>query len=294
MLGIRLDSGDLAYLSIEARRMLDEAGFPDAAIVASNDLDEYLIADLKQQGAKINVWGVGTRLVTAYDQPALGGVYKLAALRDAQENWQHKIKLSEQAVKVSVPGIQQVRRYRDDQGQFFADAIYDTLVGIGDGCTIIDPADMTRRKTIRPGTAYDDLLVPVFRDGRCVYDQPPLAQLRQRTIDQLAALHPSVKRFKNPHRYPAGLEKTLFDVRNELILKARGYDDACVETSPPDERPPAEAPPAPENDVPTPAPPGRAAAAQRPRFAGIGAKHGQAPQPGSNIRVNPNRRGGAR
>jgi nicotinate phosphoribosyltransferase len=221
MIGIRLDSGDLAYLSIEARKLLDEAGFPKAKILASNDLDEYLIADLKQQGATIAVWGVGTRLVTAYDQPALGGVYKLSALRDG--NWQHKIKLSEQSVKVSVPGILQVRRYKDDVGHFIADAIYDTLTGIGDGCTIVDPADMTRRKPIDRGTAHEDLLVPIFRDGKCVYDQPPLPQTRQRTLHQLTALHPTIRRFANPHRYPAGLEENLFNLRTELVLKARGF-----------------------------------------------------------------------
>jgi nicotinate phosphoribosyltransferase len=223
MTGIRLDSGDLAYLSIEARKLLDEAGFPKAKILASNDLDEYLIADLKQQGATIAVWGVGTRLVTAYDQPALGGVYKLSALRDETGKWEHKIKLSEQAVKVSVPGILQVRRYMDAQGQFIADAIYDTLTGIGDGGTVVDPMDMTRRKAIEPAAPHEELLVPIFREGKLVYDQPPLAQTRQRAFDQLAALHPTVRRFTNPHRYPAGLEEKLFNLRNELILKARGF-----------------------------------------------------------------------
>ena len=121
--GIRLDSGDLAYLSIEARKLLDEAGFQDTAIVASNDLDETIISSLKQQGAKINVWGVGTKLVTAFDQPALGGVYKLAALRREGGEWAYKMKLSEQAIKISTPGIQQVRRFRDEQG-FVADMIY--------------------------------------------------------------------------------------------------------------------------------------------------------------------------
>jgi nicotinate phosphoribosyltransferase len=222
MIGIRLDSGDLAYLSIEARKLLDEAGFPNAKILASNDLDEYLIADLKQQGATIAVWGVGTRLVTAYDQPALGGVYKLSALCDANEKWEHTIKLSEQSAKVSVPGILQVRRYKDAQGQFVADVIYDTLTGIGDGCTIVDPMDITRRKVIEPGTPHEDLLVPIFRDGKPVYDQPPLPQIRQRTFDQLAALHPTIRRFANPHRYPAGLEEKLYNLRNDLIFKARG------------------------------------------------------------------------
>ncbi len=228
MLGIRLDSGDLAYLSIEARQILDEGGFPDAKILASNDLDEYIIADLKQQGARIDTWGVGTRLVTAYDQPALGGVYKLSAMQDGSKKWQHKIKLSEQSAKISIPGILQVRRYRKPDGCFIADAIYDTLTSIGDGCCVIDPADMTRRKAIEPGTPHEDLLVPIFREGKCVYDQPPLAQIRQRTLDQLAALHPTIRRFKNPHRYPAGLEQKLFDLRNELILKAKGITTPSV------------------------------------------------------------------
>jgi len=226
MIGIRLDSGDLAYLSIEARKLLDEAGFPKAKILASNDLDEYLIADLKQQGATIAVWGVGTRLVTGYDQPALGGVYKLSALRNAQKEWEHKIKLSEQSVKVSVPGVLQVRRFKDASGNFIADAIYDTLSGIGDGCTIVDPGDITRRKIIGPDVAWDDLLVPIFRDRRLVYEQPPLAQVRQRACDQLAALDPTIRRHTNPHRYPAGLEERLYNLRNDMIFAARGLTPA--------------------------------------------------------------------
>ena len=124
MLGIRLDSGDLAYLSVEARKILDEAGFPDAAIMASNELDEHIIASLKGQGARIGVRGVGTRLVTGHEQATMGGVYKLAAVRQPGGAWEYKMKLSEQAEKVSNPGIQQVRRFRQD-GEFLADMIYD-------------------------------------------------------------------------------------------------------------------------------------------------------------------------
>ena len=122
MIGICLDSGELASLSIEARRVLDEAGFPNAVIVASNDLDEHLIANLKEQGATIGVWGVGTKLATAHDQPALGGVYKLACLRQPDGSWMPKVKFSEQAIKISNPGTLQVRRFRDDSG-FMADVI---------------------------------------------------------------------------------------------------------------------------------------------------------------------------
>ena len=117
MIGIRLDSGDLAWLSIEARRILDAGGFPDARILASNDLDEHIINSLKEQGARIDVWGVGTKLATAYDQPALGGVYKLSALRDGDGRWQYKLKLSEQAAKISNPGVLQVRRFRSPAGR---------------------------------------------------------------------------------------------------------------------------------------------------------------------------------
>jgi nicotinate phosphoribosyltransferase len=220
MAGIRLDSGDLAFLSIEARKLLDSAGLENVKILASNDLDEHLIADLKQQGAKIELWGVGTRLVTAFDQPALGGVYKLTALRDENGKWEHKIKLSEQTAKVSIPGILQVRRYSD--GHFLADAIYDTLLGLPDrGVTVVDPADMTRRKIVPPESPYLDLLVPIFQAGRPVYDPPPLEQIRDHAQEQLKELHPTIRRFTNPHEYPAGLEQSLFDLRTDLILQAR-------------------------------------------------------------------------
>ena len=220
MVGIRLDSGDLAYLSIEARKILDEGGFPKAQIVASNDLDEQIITSLKEQGAKIAVWGVGTKLVTAYDQPALGGVYKLSAIQGDGGGWQYKVKLSEQTAKVSNPGVLQVRRFRSGS-EFVADAIYNETAGVPDPCTIVDPMDLTRRKTIDRGTAYEDLLVPVFRAGRLVYAPPPLEQVRTRTAEQLAGFHAGVKRFLHPHQYPVGLEKGLSDLKTELVLKAR-------------------------------------------------------------------------
>ncbi len=222
LLGVRLDSGDLAYLSKEARRILDEGGFPKAIIVASNELDEHVIASLKQQGAAIGVWGVGTRLVTGHDQPALGGVYKLAALREPGGAWQHKVKLSEQALKVSNPGVQQVRRFRDHAG-FLGDVIYDEGHGIPSGGTMVDPRDLTRRKRLPLGPAWEDLLVPVLRGGTAVYAPPPLAEVRARTLAQLASLHSGVKRVMNPHQYPVGLEESLFDLKNRLILRLRGF-----------------------------------------------------------------------
>src|SRR6185437_5894577 len=212
MVGIRLDSGDLAFLSIEARKLLDAAGFKDARIVASNDLNEHLIASLKQQGAAIDTWGVGTMLVTAYDQPALGGVYKLSALRKPDGSWDYKIKLSEQAAKVTNPGVLQVRRFQNGK-EFIGDAIFDGTRPITKRVTIVDPAEPTRRKHFAPGAKYEDLLVPILRRGKLVYDPPSLEEIRARAQRQLAMLHPSIKRFENPHRYPAGLELSLHELK---------------------------------------------------------------------------------
>jgi len=224
MVGIRLDSGDLAYLSLEARRILDEGGFPNAVIVGSNDLDEYLIESLKRQGAQINVWGVGTHLVTGYGQPALGGVYKLAAIRRPGGPWQYRIKLSEQAAKINTPGLLQVRRYRDG-GAYAADMIYDELGGIAAPAAMVDPLDFTRRKAFAADAPHEDLLVPVFRQGQPVYACPPLADLRQRTQAQLARFHAGIKRFEHPHQYPVGLEQGLHDRKTALILRARERRD---------------------------------------------------------------------
>jgi len=219
MIGVRLDSGDLAYLSIEARKILDEGGFPDAEVFATNDLDERIMESLHQQGAEIDVWGVGTRLVTANDQPALGGVYKLAALRHRGGEWLPKIKLSEQAIKISTPGILQTRRFfRGDEA--IGDMIWNEMHP--PSSTIVDPMDHTRRKTFRADDTSEDLLVPVFRRGEVVYDSPPLVEMRERTRTQLARFHPGIHRFVNPHRYPVGLEKQLHDLKTKLVLEARG------------------------------------------------------------------------
>jgi nicotinate phosphoribosyltransferase len=221
MIGIRLDSGDLAYLSIEARKILDQNGFANAKIMASNDLDEHIITSLKNQDAKINIWGVGTKLATAYDQPALGGVYKLGALRDESGNWQYKLKLSEQTAKISVPGVLQVMRFSDEQ-HFVADAIYNENDLPAGDLTIVDPIDMTRRKLLPATLKSENLLVPIFRKGKLVYAPPTLKAVQRRTAEQLDRLHPGIKRFVNPHQYPVGLERNLHEMRTELILKARG------------------------------------------------------------------------
>lgn len=219
--GIRLDSGDLAWLSIEARKRLDAAGFTDAKIFASNDLDEQVIRSLKEQGARINVWGVGTRLVTAYDQPALGAVYKLGAIKRGKNGtWQPRIKVSDQTAKVSFPGTLQTRRYRV-RDEFIGDAIYDTDIGVGDEPLIIDPADPTRRKRMPKSAEAEDLLVPVMRNGELVHTQSKLDDSRARTASQLALFHGGVKRHLNPHRYPVGLESRLHEQRTRLIIEAR-------------------------------------------------------------------------
>lgn len=223
MVGIRLDSGDLAWLSIEARRMLDEAGFPEATIVASNDLDEQIITSLKDQGARIQVWGVGTRLVTAYDQPALGGVYKLSAVRDRQGRWQDKVKVSDQAAKMSTPGILQVRRYFRD-GEAIGDVIFDEQSSMQGTCTQVDPLDATRRRVIPDDATSENLLVPVLHRGERVYQVPSLEASRQRVQDQLGQFHAGIKRFLNPHEYPVGLELGLHERKTQLILKARGFE----------------------------------------------------------------------
>ena len=222
MAGIRLDSGDLAYLSIEARKMLDEAGFPNAAIVASNDLDEHIIASLKnQQDARINVWGVGTKLATAYDQPALGGVYKISAIKNDQDQWDYKVKLSEQAIKTSNPGLQQVRRFYSN-GECIADMIYNEAEPPTDEPVIIDPMDATRRKKIKRDTESRELLEKIFVKGKNVYERPSIPAIKNYVEQELASLHSSIKRFANPHQYPVGLEKGLHQLKNELVLKYRG------------------------------------------------------------------------
>lgn len=219
--GIRLDSGDLAYLSIEARKMLDEAGFPDARILASNDLDEKIIQSLKIQHAKIDMWGVGTRLITAYDHPALNGVYKLSAVRKPGGTWQNKIKISNQSTKVTTPGIQQVRRFRN-HSENSADMIFDVNIGPDNGeFKIIDPFDVTRQKQIESSTDYTDLLTPVFIEGQKVYTCPSLEQIKTKVEKEKQSFHSTILRLVNPHHYPVGNEIRLNDVRTELMIKAR-------------------------------------------------------------------------
>lgn len=225
--GIRLDSGDLAWLSLEARKDLDQAGFRDTFIVASNDLDEHVITSLKAQGAAIGVWGVGTKLVTGFDEPALGGVYKMVALRDSEAGeWRYKMKLSEQLAKITTPGIQQVRRFSVGD-EFIADMIFDQLTPqTGKTTVIVDPSDMTRRKQIPVDATNEDLLVPLFRDGKCVYHHgSDLNAARTRLKNDLSQFHEGIRRLANPHSYPVGLERGLHDRKAKMILDLRGFKE---------------------------------------------------------------------
>ncbi len=223
LIGIRLDSGDLAHLSIEARRLLDEAGFERTHVVASNDLDETLIASLREQGARIDTWGVGTKLVTAFDQPALGGVYKLGAVRDpdarTSDGWRYALKLSEQPIKISTPGVQGVRRYRRD-GMLVGDVIVDALSPPGPGpVPAWDLEDPTRGFTV-DGDA-EELLVTAMKDGVPTGALGDLPAARARAVADLAALSSRTRRHLNPQPYPVGLDRVLHERKLALIARAR-------------------------------------------------------------------------
>ena len=227
--GIRLDSGDLAWLSRQARMILDENGFENTAIAATNDLDESIIASLKQQHAAVNLWGVGTRLVTAYDQPALGGVYKLSAVRKPGGEWKYRVKLSEQAAKTSTPGVLQIRRF-ERKGAFIGDMVYDIMSPPEGQPLMLDPLDATRRKVFDLAhTTSTDLLIPIFRKGHRVYDSPRLDDIRAHASDQLNHLDPGIRRLVNPHEYPVGFEEKLHALRTQLILEGRGLRSARLE-----------------------------------------------------------------
>ena len=222
--GIRIDSGDLAWLSKMARAMLDEAGLKDCGIVLSNDLDEYTIQSLQDQGACVSSYGVGTKLATAFDQPTLGGVYKLSAIKHKGESqWQDRLKVTEQMAKLTIPGVLDVRRYYHENGLIAGDMVFDVNTGIDSEERIIDPFDDLRQKTLH-NMRYETLLEPLAKEGKsCLSDElrdPMVA--RQRTLAQLETLDESQKRMLNPHSYPVGLESGLFRRRHDLALELRG------------------------------------------------------------------------
>ena len=220
MIGVRLDSGDRVALSIEARRMLDQTGFINAKIVCSGDLDEYIIADLKQRGAKIEIWGVGTKLATGQPDAALGGIYKLGAVRRPGGQWQYRIKFSDERAKTSFPGSLQVRRFHQPDGRFVADAIYEIDHPISEPCEIVDL--QTEEQTEIPGkTEYFDLLVPIFCEGQLVYQAPKIEASREHVRTQLSCAPPEILQLKDPRPYKIGLERSLHELRSKLIAHAK-------------------------------------------------------------------------
>ena len=218
---IRIDSGDLAKLSAYVRGRFDEEGLDYVKISVSNDLDEYTIQSLLDQGAPIDSFGVGTKLATCYDQPALGGVYKLAARRDpGDEAWTPVVKLSEQPYKRTIPGIQQVRRYVDEAGSPVCDMIFDEAYlegeGAARGTTLVAVNDAALVTSVE-GMDYRDVLVPVVRDGAAVAPRESLEVARARCSAALGALDAEYKRFLYPQTYVVGMESGLARVRDELV-----------------------------------------------------------------------------
>ena len=219
--GIRLDSGDLAYLSKKARKMLDEAGFPDAIISASNDLDEFLIDSLKVQGAAITSWGVGTHLITSKDCPSFGGVYKLAAVMGKDGNFIPKIKLSENTEKVTNPGNKKIYRiYEKESGKIKADLIClaDEVFDENEPMLLFDPLEPWK-KTKLPAGSYTlrELMVPVFLNGECVYESPKVMDIQAYCKKELETLWPETRRLVNPHKVYVDLSAKLYDIKISLL-----------------------------------------------------------------------------
>ena len=219
LFGIRIDSGDLAYLSKKARKLLDKENLEYVKIIASNDLDEFILESLKHQKAKISVWGIGTKLITAFDNPSLGAVYKLSALKNDRGKWEKKLKLSEQKIKINNPGVHQVRRFVKD-GIFNGDMIYDTSSSIIKE-KMIDPNDSTKFKKFKEESDYEELLKKIFKKGNLVYKSPKIDQIKKKLHIDLERLDNSHKRLDNPHVYPVGLEESLFIERKKMILSLR-------------------------------------------------------------------------
>lgn len=221
--GIRMDSGDLAYLSKQVRRMLDEAGFNDAVISASNDLDEYLIENLKSQGAAITSWGVGTNLITSKDNPAFGGVYKMAAIQGEDGSFIPKIKISENTTKITNPGNKTVYRIYDKAtGKMRADLIClaDEQFDEKDDMKLFDPNEPWKKTKI-PGGSYTlrELLVPIFKDGNCIYQSPSVMEIRAVCNKEKETIWDETKRFTNPSRIYVDLSDKLYKMKNDLLLQ---------------------------------------------------------------------------
>ena len=219
--GIRLDSGDLAYLSKKARKMLDDAGFKDATITASNDLDEFLIASLKMQGAEITNWGVGTNLITSKDCPSFGGVYKLAAIMEDGENFTPKIKLSDNSEKITNPGNKKIYRiYEKENNKIKADLICleNETFTENEDMHLFDPHEPWKKTVLKAGTfTLKEMLVKVFDKGQCVYHSDSVMKLRDFAISEMETLWEETKRFENPHQVYVDLSQKLYDIKISLL-----------------------------------------------------------------------------
>ena len=217
--GVRIDSGDIAYLSRKVRKMLDDAGYSDCGIVASNSLDEYLIRDLIIQGACINSFGVGENLITAKSDPVFGCVYKLAAAGNKKE-LRPVIKISESVGKITIPGFKTFYRfYANDTGKAIADyiSLYDEPAPpTNENFVIFDPENVWKKKELYDVTAKQ-MLVPIFENGKCVYESPDLKDIKKYCLEQVDTLWDEVKRFENPHSYYVDLSQKLWDLRNDLL-----------------------------------------------------------------------------
>ncbi len=224
--GIRLDSGDMAYLTRKARQMLDEAGWTECKISVSNSLDEYIIQDILRQGAQIDMFGVGERLITARSEPVFGGVYKLVAVEDADGTVVPKIKISENVGKITNPHYKKLYRFfGNDTGKAIADylCVHDETVDDTQDLVIFDPDATWKTKTVYNFTAKE-LQVPIFRHGRLVYDRPTLEQVRTYCLEQVDTLWDEVKRFDNPHTYYVDLSQKLWDIKYALLKKNNGHE----------------------------------------------------------------------
>ena len=225
--GIRIDSGDIAYLSRKARKMLDDAGYPDCSIVASNSLDEAIIRDMLLQGAKVDSFGVGERLITSSTSPVFGGVYKLVAVEKNGEDVS-KIKISENVTKITTPGNKRVYRfYEKDTGKAIADliAFSDEYIDPSQPYELFDPVYTWKRKTVTD-FVLRELLEPVFDKGRCVYKEKSVAEIKEYCRQQVETLWDEVLRFEYPHDYYVDLSQKLWDKKNELIEKNRSVKSA--------------------------------------------------------------------
>ena len=219
---IRLDSGDLTYLSRKARKMLDAAGLTECSIVASNSLDEYIIRDLLLQGAQIDSFGVGERLITSKSEPVFGGVYKLSAVEDKEGNIIPKIKVSENPSKITNPHFKKVYRiFENETGKAMADLIcvHDEVIDPSQPLELFDPEATWKRKTVTDFTAVE-LLVPIFRGGKLVYQSPSITEMRAYCAAQIDLQWDEVKRFENPHNYYVDLSQKLWDIKHNLLKEA--------------------------------------------------------------------------